>query len=334
MHTKTCALCQRSFRNIRSLIKHVNLAHNFDSKDYYDRFVKNELEGRCFVCSEVTEYRGASIGYLKYCSMICAHSCRVRREKVSSSKRGTKQSEEHIRKRIQSTDQGSKEKARKCTLLKNFGVDNPGQIPHVKKALSLANKGSVKPRSREHQSKIILSRTINGTLKHTDLTKEKISKAIHSSEKVAAAIEMGLHVTHEKKHSRCLSGKLGEVHFRSSYELAFLLEMHKNGIEVISAENKSFRVKYEFQKKTCYYYPDFFIPSDQCLVEIKPKNLLKHGSNPQKFEAAEQYCKSMNYDFRIYTEEHLMSIKDIVKCIDENLLKDLVILKNEHILFR
>ncbi len=331
---QTCTLCERVFKSIRSLIRHANHSHGLDSKDYYDQFLKDPLEGSCLVCNGATEYRSASTGYLKYCSVLCSHACPSYREKVASSKRGTKQSEDHVRKRIQSTDQLSKENTRKSTLLRNFGVDNPGQIPHVKKALSLAHKGSVKLRSHDHQRRIILSRMKNGTLRHTVITREKIAKAIQTSEKVAASIEMGLHISHSKNHSRCLNGKLGGIHFRSSYELAFLLEMHKSGTEVISAENKSFRVKYEFQDKEYYYYPDFFIPSMQCLVEIKPKNMLEYGANPHKLKAAEQYCSSMNYNFRIYTEDHLMSAKDIIKCIDKNLLKELVIFKNEHILFR
>ena len=328
----TCLLCERSLKNARALIKHVNIAHQISSQSYYDTFVKVSSEGRCRICDANTTFRGIGKGYLTYCSISCRDKCDEHRHKKSLAKSGIKQSYEHIRKRVSSTDQKMKEETRTNTFLERYGVTSPSQLEHIRARISKAHKGTKKPRTASHQNNIMLSKAANGTLVHSEASKKKISDAVRKSEKWQTAKELGLFVA-VKNNSKTLGGKFKNIHFRSSYELSFLLEMHLANIEVVSAENKTYRIQYEYDGKKSYYYPDFFVPSKNCLVEIKPKAMLNYNSNPIKHAAAKQYCETMNYVFKIYTEDDLKDIKKIINCIDEKSLQHLEIFKNEHICF-
>lgn len=332
MH-QTCKFCQRNFDSARALVKHVNIAHQTSSQSYYDNFIKAANEGKCYICGDETTFRGITKGYLTYCSIACRDKCDEYRRNMSIAKSGVKQSDEHIRKRVSATDQKLKEETKRNTLLERYGVTSPSQLEYVKARISKAHKGTKKPRAASHQDKIILSKAANGTLSHSEATKKKISKAIKKSEKFQIAKEQGLFVS-SGSNSKTLCGKFKNIHFRSSYELSFLLEMHLAKIEVISAENNSYRVQYEYDGKQSYYYPDFFIPSKNCLIEIKPKGMIEYGSNPSKFSAAKHFCQKNGINFEIYTEDNLLDVKIIIKKFKNKFLQQhLVIFKNEHLCF-
>ena len=328
-----CKFCEVSFDSPRALIKHINGAHRTSSQEYYDTFLRKENEGKCPVCSGATSYRGFSKGYLTYCSNSCRGECSENRHKISLAKIGVKQSDEHIRKRLNSTDQKMKEETKRNTLLERYGVTNPSQLEQVRTRISEVHKGSKKPRTSSHQNNIIHSKTINGTLAHSEATKKKISEAIQKSKKMQKAKELGLFVT-SGNNSKTLNGKFKNIHFRSSYELSFLLEMHLANIEVVSAENNLYRIQYEYNGKKSYYYPDFFVPSKNCLIEIKPKGMIEYGANPSKFSAANQHCQKNGISFEVYTEDNLLDVKNIIKKLDNKFLQQhLVIFKNEHLCF-
>lgn len=160
-----CKICGLEFKNLKGVIKHVNIKHGLTTKKYYDKFLKKEGEGKCKVCNNETTYRDANIGYLKTCSLECAHLDDDYRRKNSESMKGKKQSIEMINKRVLNTNQEKKELNRKKTMLKKYGVDNPMKLADVRKVVSAKLVGKKQLRTDEWQEKIITSKKNNGTLK-------------------------------------------------------------------------------------------------------------------------------------------------------------------------
>ena len=65
-----CEVCNKECGNIRSVSIHLAKKHKFDNcllKDYYDKYFKKEMEGKCYFCGEDTPYMNMSIGYHKIC---------------------------------------------------------------------------------------------------------------------------------------------------------------------------------------------------------------------------------------------------------------------------
>jgi hypothetical protein len=50
---------------------HLTKFHNIDPKEYYDKFIKKENEGKCKSCSNQTKYLSVTMGYSIYCSAKC-----------------------------------------------------------------------------------------------------------------------------------------------------------------------------------------------------------------------------------------------------------------------
>lgn len=66
-----CKICNREFKTARALSYHVHFAHNINSKEYYDKFLKIETDGICAYCGKQTPFLGLADGYQKYCCAKC-----------------------------------------------------------------------------------------------------------------------------------------------------------------------------------------------------------------------------------------------------------------------
>ena len=97
-----CEICGKEFNGAA----HINKKHNINTKDYYDKYIKQQNEGICPICGKPTTFKGLKIGYTKYCSVKCSQNDPVVREKVSTTY--------------------------KKTMLNKYGVENPQQIQVVK----------------------------------------------------------------------------------------------------------------------------------------------------------------------------------------------------------
>lgn len=93
--TVTCCECGRTFTNYATLGVHISKHHKLSSKEYYDKYLKRNDEGKCIVCGQPTTYKSLKIGYRRYCCNRCV-----------------------------STDDSIKKK-KENTLLEHYGVTNP-----------------------------------------------------------------------------------------------------------------------------------------------------------------------------------------------------------------
>ena len=281
-----CKICNRVFKSSRSLAAHVRRGHELTSKEYYDKYLSDSESGVCPVCGKGTDYRGLETGYLIYCSPKCSTTDPERKDERSARRKGRKQSKETIEKRINNTDQVKKEKKRQESFLKKYGVTNPVFVPEIQQKIIETNTGRKNPRKNsDHQRKIIESKRRNGTLKHTDETKRKIKQKLRelwSSED--APINLS---ENSNCYKRSKSGHYGGFFYRSSYELTFIKYCIENNIKIVSAETKEFRVRYLKEDKGTYhyYYPDFYLPEYDMLIEVKPLSMLDVNYNMDKILA-------------------------------------------------
>jgi hypothetical protein len=241
----------------------------------------------------------------------CASLNSLKVKEANSRKKGIKQSKEVVDKRIKNTDQVKKEKTKKQTLMAKYGVSNIAMLPEIKEKISVAHKGSAKPRTKEHQRKIIESKRNNNTLKHTTETKLKISKILRKkfSDPNYDRSKFIKHPINVKGHK---TGWHNNLFYRSSWELKFLRFCDEYEINVQSAENNTFALNYKDDKnQTKKYYPDFYLPDFDKIIEIKPIMMFFVGNNWAKIEAA----LSSWENYLLVTEEELEELEMLYEYI-------------------
>lgn len=291
-----CQICNVNFNNKNGLAKHISNSHKETSKEeYYEKFI-SEIDSTC-ICGNKKKFRGIGEGYRQYCSV----KCRSNNTKPAKYWEGKKQPKEMVEKRIKNTDQLKKEKSRKHSSLVKYGVDNPSKVKEIRDKISLSNTGKELPRKPGQQQKIINARKINGTLHHTEETKEKIRNSVmevYQSDNPPITISENNHKNHK-------TGYFNGIFYRSSYELRFMEYCYKNNIKFVSAENKDFRLKYTMNEKNHWYYPDFYLEKYDVVIEIKPISMLTNEAVLNKINTGMQ-----NYRFFVITEEELANLDD------------------------
>lgn len=212
----------------------------------------------------------------KYCSSVCA----------GKAKKGSKQSQETIRKRIENTDQNRKEETRKQTMLERYGEDNPAKIEEFMEKIVKKSRGSKRPRVEGQQEAIIEAKRKNGTLKHSEETKKKLGESLRKTF-ADPEFDRSVFVNKGSNGKNSKTGYYNGVYFRSSYEEMFIRFCENYNIKLESAANKNHCIKYlASDNKVRSYYPDFYLPESNTTVEIKPISMYEFGENQNKFMAA------------------------------------------------
>jgi len=100
------------------------------------------------------------------------------------------------------------------------------------------------------------------------------------------------------------SGWYKQFFFRSLLELSFLKLMNDSNIKIVNAETQNFKVKYynPLKKIQANYFPDYYLPEFNLLIEIKPKNLINTYLNNLKF----MYMKR---NFVVITDKDFKKLK-------------------------
>jgi len=286
-----CPICSKNCDTLRSISLHINKSHQKNTKnvlfDVYPELFRNCLYCNNKIPSYITD---------KQSNKCCDAKC------ISLWRKSIKQSQETINKRIQNTDQKKKEQTRQKTMIKNYGsllyVPNPKERS---KKLSQALKGI--KHTQEHHAKVTKSKIKNGTIKHTQETKDKIRKKVTKALNDPNFDKSRL-ISHNKNNSN--QGYYKGFYCRSSYEKLFVDFCEEYNIELLSAENNNYAVKYESDGKIRTYFPDFYLVNFDLVVEIKPISMYNHGDNLTKFVEAKK-----KYRFEVLTEEeHILNKKN------------------------
>jgi endogenous inhibitor of DNA gyrase (YacG/DUF329 family) len=190
-----CKICGKECKNYKALSNHFRI-HKITSKEYYDKFLKEEGEGVCPICGKETNYLSLEKGYRKFCSNKCANK--------------GKQYSEETRKKISDA---------------NKGENNPMYGKHhseeTKKKISEANKG--KHLSEETKKKLS---DVHKGKHHSEKTKKKISDAKkgennpnygkylseETKKKISEAMKGGNNPNYGKHRSEETRKKISEAH--------------------------------------------------------------------------------------------------------------------------
>jgi len=284
----TCPLCQKSYKKTRNLNTHIRKNHNLDGKNVifesYPELFKNCKHCNVKIKSYITDSQSKS-----YCNTRC----------FNDSKIGVKQSEETIRKRIKNTDQSKKEMTRNKTMMEKYGSLMYTPDPeNTRKKLSKAGKG--RKHTKEHHEKVTQSKIKNGTLKHTQETKNKISTIL---QKKFSSPDFDKSKFLVRNINNYKQGYYKGFYCRSSYEKKFVDFCEQFNIKLESAENNEFAVRYQSENlKYKTYFPDFYLPDFDLVIEVKPDSMYNYGDNQIKFFEAKK-----KYRFEVITEEnHLL----------------------------
>lgn len=187
---------------------------------------------------------------------------------------------------------------RRQTMLERYGVTNCADLPNHGQKL----KGIKRPeRTEEHSKAIIEAKRKNGTLKHTEKAKENIRngvRKVYDSDNPPVTVSENNNINHEH-------GYIDGLYYRSSYEKKFIEYCVQNKIQIESAETKEFRVPYDHNGKRHFYYPDFYLPEYDLIVEIKPTMMLTNDVVQCKL-----ISMSIEQNFSVICEEELDNLDE------------------------
>jgi hypothetical protein len=281
-------------------------------EEYYNKY-DGTVSPYCY-CGNKKTFRSLGVGYLEFCSCKCRSNNDEIRNKISQKNKGKTQSDETVRKRVENTDQTKKEQTRKNTMLERYGVDNPMRIEEIKQIVIEKSIGRKLPtRTEEHSQKIIESKRQNGTLNHSDSTRSKIIDSLNRyyQEGNNQSITVTSLPSNGRGHK---TGYHNGILYRSSYELSFIIFCEKNNIEIESCETKERRVRYEYEGKKRWYYPDFYLPVYDICVEIKPVSMMN-----KLFYIKKKAAESVYNNFIVITENELVDevkLNEYISCFE------------------
>lgn len=245
----------------------------------YGDYLKNFNNGNLYVCKDCQQFKTEKTNLLKY-GFKCASQNKKTKEKATETNLERygficSSKNEEVKNKIKQTNldkyggtllgsQIIKEKTKE-TLIKKYGVEHISQNEEIKRRVK-----------QIHQQKY------GGMLLASKLLKEKSKQIMlerYGVENPAQNLEM------QNKRSetalRLKRYKQTNLTYQGSYELDFL----NRYFDKIEIENGS-TIRYKYENKNKVYYPDFFIPAYNLIVEIKSswwynrfleKNLLKEN---------------------------------------------------------
>lgn len=303
-----CHICSKEFERLNGLAKHIHHSHSDISREeYYKKYI-SDVDPIC-ECGKHKKFRGLHEGYRRFCSIKCLNLNEdVRKSRVMAQK-GRKQSSTTIEKRILHTDQNKKQETNRNTIIRKYGVENVGKLLETKEKIRNKSIGRKRPRTDEHQKRIIESKRQNNTLKHSESTKAKMSRALLTYTQTGD--DQTLSITKTPTNGRGhKTGFYNGILYRSSYELIFILFCAKYKIELEYAENIMRRVRYVYNGKKHWYYPDFYLPKLDICIEIKPKSMMN-----ELFEVKKEFAEKVYRCYAVLTEDQLFDEKTLYEYI-------------------
>lgn len=278
----SCPCCPEKRSDYLSMTRHFGTKHRSGERlasVYFDQGLHPRLFRKCRACAK--PIRGSVAHIPQSGRRTCGPACNVA-YRVS-----LKQSPEIVARRIASTDQKAKEARRQATMLSRYGqLSTTLDREKTFAKMSLASKG--RKHSKEQHAKCIQSKIRNGTLLHSQKTKDLVSRKLRAYYQNPANLAL---------HSGRATANPGRGHdagwyrglyCRSSYEKRFLDFCYEFGIEV-TAPLPVHVIQYtDNDGKLRRYFPDFYLPKigDGTLIEIKPLTLYAFGNNLNKYNAA------------------------------------------------
>lgn len=251
----TCQICNKIVKSIKGLEYHVRIMHNIQLKVYYDQYIKRLNEGICLYCGKETSFNSKNFDGHKYYTGYC---------KYCSKKCAN--------------DSGNLLVSYKQNCLKKYGVENVSQLEFVKE-------------KRKQTCLRMFGQTTNLKCKET---KDKIKQT--NLKKYGVECSTQNKGVQDRKRFKMKPYLLpsGKIIYKQGYEPQFLDYIFKNNLfkedEIDYSPNG---IKYVSDKQH-YYFPDFYIPKLNLIIEIKSWWTEQKDKN---VALKEQACKNQGYNY-------------------------------------
>jgi hypothetical protein len=279
-----CEECNRIFIKKDGLSKHINVNHN-GQKEYFNKWIRENEEGICKICGKETKLDKFK-GYKNCCCKKCTDEYRFNRVKngmiqiydVDNPMKNDKMKEKGEQTRLKKY--GVKypiqckeiEKIIKETLVKKYGVEYTFQSDEIKekgKQTKLEKYGNENYNNRDKA-------------KETNLEKYGVEFSAQNEK----SFEKG-----QKTRFEIHQFKDTDLWYQGTYELDFIEKYHNKYPDLQRAPS----IKYKFEGKNKVYYPDFFIPLLNLIVEIKSSYLAERDKKEITAKKKATIANSFNY---------------------------------------
>ena len=275
-----CEECNREFKNFKGLQIHIRHSHNKKYRQYFDKWIKEYNDGKCKICNNNTEFLVFSIGYKNCCSKKCTNIYNREKSVGGQIKKhgceigfGTsyfmEKTEETVKKKysVNNISQLVKIKKKKEeTCLKNHGVKAGFADKEKREKTSLEKYGVRYYCNKEKYKQTCLERYgVEHALQNNDIRKKQqntceklygVKNVMHNKEIYNKAQKNGF-ISKKYKNT--------DLWYQGSYELDFLEKYYDKYPDI----KRGPTIRYLFENREKVYYPDFYIPSLNLVIEIK-----------------------------------------------------------------
>jgi len=259
-----CKECGKEALTKNALSKHISTYHN--PQEYYDRWIKKDNEDICKICGNKNIFISFGKGYKNGCCR--EHIVKLNHTKINES----------IKAKYGVSSTLCLEENRIGGMLKKYRVKNAGELDFVKKKIRTTNLeryGVENPYQYEEFKQKIKNTNLKKYGVEYPTQSPEIREKIKDSFRRSYNCEYALQNPDffEKYESNCRYArkfKNTNIYYRSSFELDFLLKYY----DKLLIENAK-SIKYELKGKSKIYYPDFYLPELDLVIEIKSSYLKK-----------------------------------------------------------
>lgn len=126
-----CKICNKEINNY-GFPSHLKCLHNMTTKEYYDKYLKEEDEGICPICGKPTNFKGLHKGgYFKFCSTTCSALYTQNREEVRNKQKDTLLQNHGVTCALNICSNEYKYEQTKNAILKKYNVENIFQDKNI-----------------------------------------------------------------------------------------------------------------------------------------------------------------------------------------------------------
>jgi len=295
-----CEECNNLFVKKDKLSYHINKKHS-STKEYYDKWLKEEGEGLCKICKKETKFTGLKYYYDNCCCKECSKKYKNEQTKISNMiNYGVSHTSKllRVRKKQKNTwaqksieDRHKIRKKIENTWINNYGVSNNMNLDTVKEKIkkTCLKKYGVENPSQNDEIKSNKKNTLQTTL----LDKYGVKNVSQIPEFFEKS---------QKKQLKLTRFRNTDIWYQGSYELDFLEKYFDKYTDI----KRGPTIKYEFEQKIHYYHSDFYIPSLNLVIEIKNKKL--YIRDILKIRQKEIFTKKKGYNYLIIIDKNYTNI--------------------------
>ena len=283
MNTK-CLICQKDFNCSHSFANHLRFIHKTTVRLYFDQYLKTVENSICKTCGKITQWNRHIGRYKLHCSRTCGIIDPISKQKVinnSLQKYGTI-SPNSAQEKIDKTKQVCLQKYGHVSSVHNKDVHKKAENTWFKKY------GTTTPWKDGIIGKKIIATCLDRYGVKSSWSVPEFWKKRNNTmlERYGVLHSMQNSNSYEKNIRSCYKRKAyrlpsGTIIYKQGYEPQFLDYIFTNKLfEESDINYQPSGILYINNKGTkSYYYPDFFIPKLNLIIEIKSTYTMKLDKN-------------------------------------------------------